>query len=131
MKEPTIIPVKPTFKLENELWVLDIDSIVLPEKIHIAEKTIVSIPPQQFGGNHKHPRIEAFIGLGENLEFLWLDDKKKVHKQPLMQKGKLSLIIVPSYLPHVIVNRSQKTTEVMLEYANEPQHDVEPVQGLL
>src|SRR4051794_23793012 len=109
MKEPVFINVEPTFKLENGVWVLDIDGIVLPDNIRVVEKMIVSIPPQKFAGNHKHPRSEAFIGLGEELEFAWLDAHAKIKKRSLMQGRKLFLTLTPPYLPHVIVNRSDKT----------------------
>lgn len=47
---------------DNQLWVLNLDNIDLP--FEIKERSLVYILPGKFGGNHSHPRMETFIGIG-------------------------------------------------------------------
>lgn len=56
-----------TYTKENGLFVIKLKEVKdLP--FIIKEKSLVNIPPKAMGGNHKHPRWEAFVGLGEGLK---------------------------------------------------------------
>lgn len=115
-------PIVPTYKRENGLWVLDLDKIKIP--FDIKERSIVNIPPGQIGGNHKHPRREAFIGVGEGLELSWNQDGKteRVNMNP---EGELFLFLIPPYIEHAVINNSEITNGILIEFADEAQRDVE------
>lgn len=127
--EPLKILIDATYKRESGLWVLDIDKVNFPEEFEAKERSLVYLPPQQIGGNHKHPRIEAIIGIGD-LEIAWLDEQKQLHKLPLNENGQLSLTLIPTMLPHAVFNKSRDQFAILFEYANETQHDVELVKVL-
>lgn len=116
---------KPTYTKDNGIWVLDIDRLPLPSDFHILEKKIIAFPPNQYGGNHKHPRTEIFIVLGGNLVLVWLDSQGVKKERPL--ESTLLCVITP-HIPHAVVNRSEKDTGILLELANAQQYDVQPVQ---
>jgi len=107
--------IQPAYKKENGLWVLDLGTIELPDDFEVREKYITYFPPQQFGGNHKHPRKEAFIGLGENLRFIWLDDQGQKHEEEMNPQGELYLFIIPSQIPHAVINKSRKIPAILYE----------------
>jgi len=114
--------IKPKYKKENGLYVIDIDSIKIPFKVR--ERSVIYIPPNQFGGNHKHLRQEAFIGIGEGLELIWIQNNKR-NKEKMNSKGEIFLFIVPSYLGHAVVNNSKNESGILIEYASDFQKDVE------
>lgn len=116
------IKIKPKYKKENGLYVIDIDNIKIPFKIR--ERSVVYIPPNQFGGNHKHPRQEAFIGIGEGLEIVWMQNNKKI-KEKMNPKGEIFLFTIPSYLSHAVINKSKEDFGILVEYASDMQKDVE------
>jgi len=57
----------PTLFKENGLFIINIDKIDNIPFI-VKERSIVNIPPGELGGNHKHPRWEAFIGIGQGIK---------------------------------------------------------------
>ena len=115
-------PIEPLYKKDNGLYILDIDSIRVP--FQIKERSVVYIPPDEFGGNHKHPRQEAFIGIGKGLELIWIQNNKKV-REKMNPKGKTFLFIVSPYLGHVVINNSKKEFGILIEFADDFQKDVE------
>lgn len=124
--------MNPTYKKENGLWLLNTDSPDLPMDFSIHERNIVYIPAGEFGGNHRHPRQEAFIGIGSNLELIWQDQDGQRHVETMSPEGKgdlLALFVVRSMTPHAVVNRGQDAA-VLIEFADSPQHDLEPVNLL-
>ena len=117
-----VTPISPEYKKENGFYVLDIDHVQVP--FEIKERSIVYLPPSEFGGNHRHPRQEAFVGFGEDLEFVWNEDGKT--RTTLMNPGgQLQLILVPPNLEHVVFNRSQTQMAVLLEFADGLQREVQ------
>ena len=116
------ILITPTYKKENGLWVLDLDDIKIP--FYIKERSIVNIPPSQIGGNHRHPRQEAFMGIGEYLELVWNEGgkSKRVEMNP---EGKLILFIIPPNLEHAVINNSEAVNGILIEFADEAQRDIE------
>ncbi len=124
--KPIEIPFKPTYVKNNGTWVLNLKDIPLPPEFNIAEQSIISIPPKQIGGNHKHPRTEAFVGIGEDLELHWLDEKGSEQKQSMSAKNELKVFIIQPNLAHTVVNNGDLPA-ILIEIANAPQHKVEAV----
>lgn len=123
---PKKYKIKPTYKKESGVWVLDFKDLKLPDKVINKEKAMVFIPPYKFVANHKHPRTEYFMGIGNGLELFWLDDKNKRHKDLMNPDGNLFLFFIPSNLPHAVLN-NDKTNALIIEFADKTQtlQDVE------
>jgi hypothetical protein len=102
--KPEIIFLKEKYKKENSLWVLDFDDIKVP--FEVAQSSLVYLPPFAIGGNHSHPRREAFLGVGEELELVYVDKGVK-KKEKMYEKGVLKLFVIPPHLPHAVVNNSK------------------------
>ncbi len=124
------VSYEPSFRKPNGTFLIHLD--VLKEKIpfEIRETSLISIPPTAFGGNHKHPRQEAFITFSTDLEFIWEDENNEIHREMMMKENELKLFIVEPFVPHVIVNRSTTNTSTLFEYAETIQKDVVPVDLL-
>lgn len=117
------IAIEPKYKKENGLWVLDIDSISVNLEFDVVEKSIVAIPPKQIGGNHRHPRTEAFIALNKEVRLVWLDDTDERHE---LKMDELIAYIMPSEIPHAVINEFDATAH-LLEFADGMQHGVSQV----
>lgn len=117
----------PTYQRDGGLWVANIDTIKLPDGFTPKEKAVVYLPPLQFGGNHKHPRTEVMVGLGD-LILAWLDENGKKQETPMNPNNKLLIFTLNPFLPHAVFNRSTKNFGIIIEWANESQHDLEMVQ---
>lgn len=121
--------MNPTYRKENGLWLLNMDLPDLPTDFHVHERNVVCIPPGEFGGNHRHPRNEAFISVGGNLELIWQDQDGQKHidaMSPEEEDSLLILFVIHSMTPHAVVNRG-KSAATLIEFAEEAQHDVEPM----
>lgn len=118
--------IEPAFKRENGLFIIDIDEVKLPEDFEAIERSVVYIPPKQIGGNHKHPRKEIFIGLGD-LELIWIDEDGEVHKEEMGGK-ELKIFVIESMIPHTLKNNSESKFGVLIEFASEKQHGVEEIK---
>lgn len=121
-----ILRFKPTYKREDGLIVIYDPSVPFPEGFDIKIQGVVVFPPGAKGGNHKHPRKEVFYSLG-GLTFVYVDgngQKQEVSMAP--ESDNYKLFIIPSNLPHAVVNRTDKEI-IMIEFADEEQHDVEAV----
>lgn len=123
------IPIEPTYKKDNGLWNLDTISLPFPDKFQIAERSIVHIPAGEFGGNHKHPRTEAFVGIGEELYIVWEDDKSQKHEDKMMDGEQLFLFVVEPFTPHAVINRGNSFA-ILVEFADGPNVDVEQAEVL-
>jgi len=121
------ITFQPTYKKETGLWYLDIPDIPIPSDFKVVEKSIVCIPPKEQGGNHKHPRREAFVGIGEGLELAWLDENNDIHTRKMYTADHCILFIIPSFLPHVVSNNSTSEIGFLFEQADALQTNVEEV----
>lgn len=122
-----ILKFKPTYKREDGLTVIYDPSVPFPEGFDIKIQGVVVFPPGSKGGNHKHPRTEAFYSLND-LTFVYVDEnrqKQEVSMAP--ENDEYKLFVIPPNLPHAVVNRTDKEV-VMIEFANEEQHDVEAVE---
>jgi hypothetical protein len=118
----------PNCSKKNGLFVLNFSDIKnLPFKVK--ERSLVYLPKAELGGNHKHSRWEAFIGLSDDLQIIWQDKNKKTYKQNMTSKSSLLLFIVYPNTPHVILNNSSKKA-VLLELASDKQKNVEIVNLL-
>lgn len=122
--------INPDYIKDNGLFVLDIDRDGLPLGFEPKARTIVTIPPQAQGGNHRHSRIEAFVGFGEGLELHWIDESGEHQSAPMNPNGELLLFVMPSMVPHAVVNTSTTTQAFLLEYADQTpsENTVEPFQ---
>ena len=121
------IPLEASYRKDNGIWVLHLDTVVLPADFQIAEHSLVSVPPQTIAGNHRHKRAEAFIATGKDLIFHWLDTKGRRHSDPMFVDGELMLFVVPSDVPHAVENKSSHSPEILYEFADNKEHIVERV----
>lgn len=118
----------PTYKRESGLFVINLDDIPLPKDFVVQEKSIVSIPALEKGGNHKHPRIEIMVGIGDQLYIMWKDEKGNICEETMNPSGLFRVFTVPAYVPHAVVNRSSVEKGILIEFANAVQEKVETVQ---
>ena len=127
MDKPRITTLNYTYKKpETEVWVLNIDDIPVDKNL-IKDQQIVHLAPQSIGGNHKHPRTEWFIGIGE-LIFVWVDEHGKKHEEQMHPHGEIRLITVPPFVPHAVKNISADRTAVLFELADAKKKDVEKIE---
>lgn len=125
--KPIITNLNYTYKKpESEVWVLNTDDIPVQKEI-IKDQQIVHLAPLSVGGNHKHPRTEWFIGIGD-LYFVWLDEDGARHEESMHPDGQIVLIEVPPYLPHAVVNKSKDKVGILFEMADEKMEKVEQVK---
>lgn len=125
--KPIFTPLNYTYKKEDsDVWVLNFTDIpVNAEKVK--DKQMVHLAPQSTGGNHKHPRTEWFIGIGD-LEFIWLDEQNKKHSKHMHPKGEIILITVPPFLPHAVRNNSDTQFGMLLEFADAKNEGTETIR---
>ncbi len=110
------------------LWVRGLSPILIPEISQpLTQISLVCLPPKQVGGNHKHPRIEVFGLMSGNLELHYLEaDNHQICTMATPTSQDMTLYVIPTLLPHAVINRSDGNA-YMLEFASEPQHDIESV----
>lgn len=124
---PVITQLNYTYKKpDTDVWVLNSDDIPVKKSL-LKDQQIVHLAPGSVGGNHKHPRTEWFIGIGE-LEFVWLDENGNKHLQQMHPNGQILLIEIPPYLPHAVRNSSDDKIGVLFELADSKMVDVEKVE---
>ncbi|HLD21767.1 MAG TPA: cupin domain-containing protein [Patescibacteria group bacterium] len=121
------IPALTINKKGGNILQLKIDSPFLLPQFQISEKMVIVLPPQAIGGNHMHPRTEICIALSPELQLFW-QENGVLHQEMLFHPGELVAYIIPSHLPHAVVNISRKNVASMIEYANNTQHDVEHIE---
>jgi len=127
MESPEFTNLNCTYKKpDTEVWVLNMDDIPVSKDL-IKDQQIVYLAPQSIGGNHKHPRTEWFIGVGD-LVFVWLDDNGEKHEEHMHPNGQIKLITVPPFLAHAVVNRSQDKIGILFEMADGKMKDVEQIK---
>lgn len=125
--KPVFTQLNYTYKKpDTNVWVLNTDDIPV-EKSKIKDQQIVHFAPSSVGGNHKHPRTEWFIGIGE-LFFIWLDQDGHKHEEHMYPEGKIVLIEVPPYLPHAVVNKSSHKEGILFELSDGKMDQVEPIK---
>lgn len=123
------VKFSPTYKRDDNLVVIYGKSIPLPKKYKqkYKESGIVIFPPGAKGGNHKHPRIEAFYS-PDNLTIIWVDEKGERHEKSMTPKrGKYLLFITKSNEPHAIINKTKKES-ILVEFAEVEQYGVKGVE---
>ena len=122
LNEVTEYAIEPLYTKPSGLYVQEIDRQDLPLGFIPIVRHLVTIPPKGYSANHKHPRNEAFIGIGSELTFMWIDCSGNKQSIDMNKDGRLKLIVVPSNTPHVIINNSSSPA-VLLEYADKVQID--------
>lgn len=124
-----IVKFKPTYKRDDGLMVVYGKSIPFPKKFreNFKESGIVILPPGSKGGNHKHPRIEAFYSL-DNLTLVWVDKNGRKHKKSMSpRKGVFKLFVTEPNEPHSVLN-STREKAILVEFAEVEQHGVKSVK---
>jgi hypothetical protein len=129
LMQPIITKLNYTYKKpDSDVWVLNTQDIPV-DKTLIKDQQIVHFAPLSVGGNHKHPRIEWFVGIGE-LEFIWLDKNGNKKIQQMNPDGQLLLIEVPPFLPHAVKNSSVEKIGILFELADDTANGVEKIKIL-
>lgn len=127
MTQPKITKLNYSYKKpDTDTWVLNTDDIPF-DKSKIKDQQIVHLASGSTGGNHKHPRIEWFIGIGD-LVFTWLDEKGQKHTEHMHPNGQILLFEVPPFLAHAVSNISKTTNAVLFEFADMKQVNTEKVE---
>jgi uncharacterized RmlC-like cupin family protein len=127
MTTPHITNLNYTYKKpDTDVWVLNTDDIPVDEAL-IKDKQLVHLAPGSVGGNHRHPRTEWFIGIGE-LVLVWLDEHGEKHEEHMHPAGQIKLIMMPPFLAHAVVNKSQDSFGILYELADGKMVDVERVE---
>lgn len=90
------------------IWVIDMKDLPLPENFRTTlPARIIYMEPHGWGGNHRHKRQEAYVGLGRGLYVIWRDESGERQETPMLPDDHgLRLFIVPSMMPHMVENRS-------------------------
>lgn len=123
---PIFTSIDPTYRKETvDVWVLNFDDIPVDAKL-IYDRQIVQLGPGSVGGNHKHPRTEWFVAMGD-LVLVWQDEVGDTHQQHMNPNDQLYLVEVPSLLPHAVVNRSKTQFGVLYEMGDGKMKDVQKV----
>ena len=122
-----IIPVSAKYIREDGLEVFYLDRPELEGVFEVRDTSFVRIPAGVAGGNHKHPRSEAFMALADGLTLHWLDETGKSSSLDITPG---SLFVVAPGVAHAVVNHSSNMVS-MIEYADGPQVDVVPVSDIL
>jgi len=129
MASPEIVNLNITPREQgSSKWALNFDSVPI-DWDNIKDKRIVYLGPGLVGGNHRHPRTEWFIGMGD-LVFVWLDEDGVRKETPMFPDGKVKMITVPSFVPHAIINRSDDQFAILLELGSGKLEHVEPMDVL-
>lgn len=122
------IKIEASYKKENGNFVISFDDVPTPKNFKRIDGSIIYIAPNQIGGNHKHKRVEVFVGIGEGLEIYWLDKDGKLKKELMNPSGELFAFFIPPFVPHSIKNNS-KAGACLIELADSKQtlKDVERI----
>jgi uncharacterized RmlC-like cupin family protein len=117
---------------DQGIWVLRLADLPLPK--NFPEKPshyVISFGPGAWGGNHRHERVEAFVGMGEGLYIVWQDGAGERHEQPMMSKDKsrLKMFVVPAWTPHMVENRSETETGILYEVRDIDAGELKPLEG--
>jgi uncharacterized RmlC-like cupin family protein len=123
----TFARVEPRYRRPDGLYSIDLASIKPPAGFTIRDAGLFLIPAGVIGGNHRHPRQECFIGLGEGLAVIWQDEHGQTHEEPMNPDGEVRLFHMPSMLPHAVINRGSGPA-TLYELADGPQVDVERIK---
>jgi uncharacterized RmlC-like cupin family protein len=92
------------------MWVVDMKDLPLPDTFQTKlPPRVIYIEAGGWGGNHRHLRREAYVGLGAGLYVIWRDETGERHEAPMLpDDGSLRLFVVPSMMPHLVENRSSE-----------------------
>lgn len=97
----------------------------LPSPSEFSDPVMISIPPMQLGGNHKHLHRELFLSLDDFLELYWIDGYGCKHQHKMRENNQAWLFEIPSGVPHAIVNTSENSAGTVVEFADGPPQSVE------
>jgi len=114
--------IEPKYQEPNGQYLQDIDRTDLPLGFLPVERSLVTIPPLQVGGNHIHSRAEGFIAIGSGLTIYWRDESGEIHSELMNPDDQLKLFVVKSLVPHAIKNEANEQA-ILLEYADQTQEE--------
>ncbi|MCA9371344.1 hypothetical protein KC726_00435 [Candidatus Woesebacteria bacterium] len=117
--------IKPSYARQSGLWVLHVHDIIQHIDFVVKETNVIYIPPGVAGGNHKHPRIEAFFAPEEGLELIF-QEKGTIKKLPMKSDGNLCIFTIAPMVPHAVFNNSKKPLP-LIEFADGPMQDVQKI----
>ncbi len=127
MQKPKITKLNFTYKRDDgDVWVLNLDDVPIDKNL-IKDQQIVYFGPESVGGNHKHPRVEWFIGVGD-LSLIWIDENGEKHEESMNPDDQLLLIEIPTFLPHAVKNNSDSKQAFLFEYANAKMEKAETIK---
>ena len=121
-----VIPIQNFDKRINGLVKIDLNTLPLPSDFFIRHQMIIYLPPKQLAANHKHRRREIFICLSDNVELHWVDEEGMTHINKMKEDNQLYLFDIPPFVPHAIINLSQDSAAVLLEFADDLHNACEP-----
>ena len=123
-----VVPIQNFDKRVDGLLKIDFINLPLPSDFLNHHQIMIYIPPMRFGGNHKHPRREIFVSLSDDVELHWVDEDGITHRNRMKEENQIYLFDVHPFVPHAIINLSQKSAAVISELADDYQSDFEPYQ---
>ena len=119
------IEVEWNYRREDGLGVVKELKNILPEGFEVKEESVVYFPGGAVGGNHKHPRVEVFVGFGD-LELVW-EEEGEIKREDMFEEGGLKMFLISEFAPHAVVNKSETEMGILIEWADGEQRDVESV----
>ena len=121
-------PFSPDDKKDDGSWAFDLETIPFPSGFSPSMRFVAYLTPGKVGGNHRHPRTEVFLGIGEGLEFVWIDKEGKKQSKKMNTGGKLMLVMVSPFVPRAVANHCEKESAVLLEFADAALESEEKVE---
>jgi uncharacterized RmlC-like cupin family protein len=109
----------------NGLLKIDLNVLPIPQDFMIYSSFFLTIPPLQYGGNHKHAHRELFISLDDHLELHWLDGEGKAFSHKMKEGNCIYLFNVHPFTPHALVNMSKMHSAAFLEFQDSEQKEIE------
>lgn len=122
------VAIQPTYIKDNGLWALDTQHLVPTEAFQPADQAIISLPAQQVAGNHRHERKEALLGIGSGAYFVWQDETGQTHEEAMNPDGQLNMFLIPSNVPHAVINKSKTDSIILYEYFDDVFRSIEKVE---
>lgn len=113
------IAFEPFYKKDNGMLVYRVDDDSVPVPFPVRYKSMIYLPPNTIGGNHKHARQEAFIG-SQYLDFAWIDEGGESHRESMVKDGIPILFVVSPHIPHAVINTSKTEQATLFEFADDP-----------
>lgn len=108
------IPLKYSRPAPNNIDVYDVEEIVKMVPYKSFEHRMVEFQPKSYAANHSHAHKETLCAFGGELTLYYVDENGTTQKNVLntIHQAK-SLITIPAYMKHAVVNHSQNPSTLM------------------